>query len=318
MNGRAMRLLTLATAAALLLALALLWREARQSAPEAVASGPLLGVFADRLHAVDSVLLEKAGARLAIDRRDGQWLIVSAGDAPAKASRLASLLLDLGKIEKREPRTDDPALYERLGLAADALAITVRIGAEEETLYLGKAAGGGADRRYARTASGKRAWLVETGLDPALEAGPWADLALPAMGREMVKTVSITQPNGDRLEIGRDDPTDSDFHIRDLGPDENPVYPSVANGIAGALANLSYLDVRRAHAVDFSQAVVTRYESWDGALFTLRLAEADDGWWANPQNGDDLAGWAFRLPNHKAEDLTSAKASLIERATSGE
>ncbi|RME65275.1 MAG: DUF4340 domain-containing protein, partial [Alphaproteobacteria bacterium] len=279
-----------------------------------------------------SILLEKNGQRLAFVRRDEGWVIASAGGAPAKTAALRQLLLDLAAIEKLEPRTDDPALYDRLGLTDQALRIALgaaskEAAGKEKVLYLGKSAGGGADRRFARVEGEARAWLVKAALEPELQAGRWADLALPTMPRADVRALTITQADGERLDIGRDSAQAENFAIRNLAAGEEPAYPTVANGIAGALASLGYEDVRRADDLDFSNPVIARYEDWDGFVLTLRLVQADGGWWlrvaAQAPGGDGasdpradkvnaLSQWAFKLPDYKAEDLTKRKTDLLK------
>lgn len=311
MSGRALKTLTLLTLTAVLLAAVLLWREAARDRPAAFITGPLLPDLAQNLDAVDGLQWAKGEARLALARRDQGWLIVSDSDAPAKTAPLRQLLVDLAKIEKLEPRSDDPALYPRLGLGDDALTITIDIGAEQRIVHLGKAAGGGIGRRYARLDDAPGTWLVDGALDPEFNISHWADLDLPTMARQQVRRLVIGHPDGETLEIGRDAPDQSDFEIRDLAADEAPIYPSVGNGIAAALAQLSYDGLRRRHGFDFTQAVTVRFEAWDDAVVSLRLIEADGKWWATPVEAGVASGWAFRLADHDAEDLTKRRADLV-------
>ncbi|GAB4151946.1 MAG: hypothetical protein Tsb0016_24270 [Sphingomonadales bacterium] len=311
MSGRGLKILGLVTLAAMLVAAVLLWREAARDRPAQFVTGAMLPDLATRLDAVDGLQLAKGAERLALARREAGWLIVSAADAPAKIAPLRQLLVDLAKIEKLEPRSDDPALYPRLGLGEDALIITIYLGAEEHKLYLGKAAGGGIGRRYARLDDDPRAWLVDGAVDPEFNISHWADLGLPTMARQQVRRLVIRHPDGGELEIGRDTPDQSDFEIRGLAADEAPIYPSVGNGIAAALAQLSYDGLRRRHGFDFEDAVTVRFEAWDDRAVSLRLIAAEEKWWATPLDAGAASGWAFRLADHDAEDLTKRRADLV-------
>jgi len=197
---------------------------------------------------------------------------------------------------------------------------------------------------YVRLAGQPQTWLVDA--LPRIEADPvrWLVPDLLEVKRDRVARVRGRHADGTVLEVVRDKPDDADFKVVNLPKGAKLRMPSIANGVGGALGYLSFDDVRPAGEIDFSGATKTVYTTFDGLIVTVRTVKVGDAYWcrfaarydanavAKGKKGENLVipdvakdvgaeahdidarvhGWAYRLPDYKAEDFTKRLDDMIE------
>ncbi len=197
---------------------------------------------------------------------------------------------------------------------------------------------------YVRLPDDPQTWLAD-GL-PRIETEPvrWLVADVVEVKRDRIARARARHADGTILEVARDAPDEADFTVVNLPKGAKLRMPSIANGFGGALGYISFDDVRPAREIDFSGATETEYTTFDGLIVTVRTAKVGDAYWSTfaaryepeaiargkegknlvipdaPEDGAKEAeeinarvqGWAYRLPQYKAEDFTKRLDDLIE------
>ncbi|HSG66319.1 MAG TPA: hypothetical protein VLD39_15010, partial [Gammaproteobacteria bacterium] len=138
----------------------------------------------------------------------------------------------------------------------------------------------------------------------------------------------------------RDQPN---FTVENVPEGRTLLYDSVANVMAGVLANLTLEDVERETGAT-DEEIITEITTFDGLVITARGLERDEGSWlafafdttaalasadaaadadaANDESADPaaeaqnlnerLGGWRFRIPAYKFDQLTRSMDDLLQ------
>lgn len=238
--------------------------------------------LADRLGELESLRVTRAGNEVVatIERTDRGWGVAERGGHPVDFERFRGSLLALSEARRVERKTALAEFYPRIGVedvsAPDAGGYLLELGygggRPEDRFILGHRAGTG--MIYIRTAGEEQSWMVSA--EPSLsdETRDWVDRDIIDLGSGEVRRVALDRGEGDRLEIARDDRDDINFTPRDIPEGRELSYGSVANSIAGALANVEANDVRPAAEVaGLPRAVLARYETFEGLELELDVRE---------------------------------------------
>lgn len=298
------KLLTILAALAVLLgvlALALVGRDARH------AGEPELGLLHPGLEARlnDAVEVEvttaEGGYHLRL--RDGRWVLAEKGGYPVKVADIRRALWGLAALEKRQPMTEDPARYDRLGVedrpapGSGSKRITLRDaqGKDLAALIVGqtRAGRGAAASFYARIPSERRAWLVEGELTLPADLLAWMDRQPVKLERRNVKAVRTRHPDGETVVVARPSREQETFEVAGVPEGRELRFATVASGMGSALEYLSFEDV--APAADFEQSgaapVETSLWTFDGLRVDARIwSKGDDEHWVAFSAAYDPAG----------------------------
>lgn len=227
-------------------------------------------------------------------------------------------------------------------LAGGSVRLSVQMGIPEgaETLD-------GALRTYVRYGGEDQTWLGEGRLEAEPSLQEWLDLDI--LDLDARRIARVVREDGDvSFSVSRPDPETYNFALDALGPGEAMAGPTAANGLGRALIALTPSDVHPASAFDFSTAPSVRFETFDGLAVTLRVAQVAADTWVTieaeaaasgksapdtggaPLDGDEdrpdiasevlqlnnrAAGWAFKIPAWKGQQLTITRASLLKQDT---
>jgi len=238
--------------------------------------------LADRLGELESLRVTRAGNEVVatIERTDRGWGVAERGGHPVDFERFRGSLLALSEARRVERKTALAEFYPRIGVEdvsdPDAGGYLLELGygggRPDDRYILGHRAGTG--MIYIRTAGEEQSWMVSA--EPSLsdETRDWVDRDIIDLGSGEVRRVALDRGEGDRLEIARDDRDDINFTPRDIPEGRELSYGSVANSIAGALANVEANDVRPAAEVaGLPRAVLARYETFEGLELELDVRE---------------------------------------------
>ena len=271
--------------------------------------------LADRLGELETLRVTRAGNEVVatIERTDQGWGVAERGGHPVDFERFRGSLLALSEARRVERKTALAEFYPRIGVedvsAPDAGGYLLELGygggRPEDRFILGHRAGTG--MIYIRTAGEEQSWMVSA--EPSLsdETRDWVDRDIIDLGSGEVRRVALDRGEGDRLEIAKDERDDINFTPWDIPEGRELSYGSVANSIAGALANVEANDVRPAAEVaDLPRAVLARYETFEGLELELDVRE-------EPPAGDDAdprywALFAARAAEAAAQEETTAGA----------
>lgn len=281
--------------------------------------------------AIAQITISDEGRELDFQRTDSGWELTSPAGLPVKFAQINRLLISLMRMKAVEPKTDNPDLYERLGLGAKATRL--RIG--DDILYIGKTAVGGPSRRYVRLEGDARTYVADAVPDVSWALKDWADLSIPNIAKARVKRISITHSD-DEVVFTTDAPAGVVAMV--LKDGEEMAYDSVGDALAGAFNYLSFDAVKPVADIDFSNAIHTRYETWDGLSLDIAIAEVEGKKWvtfdvsydaealesgtAFPQAPADpaqevesfkkLTTWAFEIPDYKLTEMVKHRSDFLK------
>ncbi|MGQ9367746.1 DUF4340 domain-containing protein [Azospirillum sp. ST 5-10] len=257
---------------------------------DAPAAGPLFPDLEDRINDVARVEITSSKGTVTVARAgQGPWMVQEKDGYAADVDQVKSLVVALAGMTAVEPRTALPDLYPRIGVepvgpGAASVGVTLS-GADDKplaALLVGKTAAaspGGGTALYVRKPDTAQSWLARASLAPP-DTDPlrWLDRAMPQIPRDRVKAVEIRQSDGTVVTLSRPDPQTADFAVTGLAEGTTP-RQSTVDETAGALAYLSFEDVRRADPGLFADAPTAIVRTFDGVVLTVRTAVHEDANW---------------------------------------
>jgi hypothetical protein len=145
-----------------------------------------------------------AAGKLTIKREGQAWLLVEKQGYPVPFDNVRVALVALADLKFLEPKTKDPARYDRLQVedigpkATEAVSVTVKdeagktlasaiIGKRNESLY-GKVGGG----TYIRRTGEAQAWLAEGIVKLGVSHKDWVDKLIVSLKKPQVRRVAMT------------------------------------------------------------------------------------------------------------------------------
>src|SRR5262249_53997416 len=121
---------------------------------------------------------------------------------------------------------------------------------------------------------------------------------------------------------------DPDFHIVTMPPGRELASPSAADGIATAVSDLTFDDVKPAKEIDFTGGVRTVTKTLDGMSITTDVVKISNDDWAqfgqmsmvaDPAIGREsravsarVSGWAYKLPEYKGAAFMTTLESMLK------
>ena len=293
-----------------------------------------------------------------VGRESGTWTVSSRADYPASVGKVREVLLAIADARILERKTANPDRYAQLGVrdpdveGSSGVRLTVAGDGFEYGVIVGNANQG--SNRYVRLAGDAQSLLIDK--NPELPDSPsgWLRTDLVDIAGSEVELVTVRHADGEEIAIYKTDREQTDFQVQDIPDGRELSYPTVANSIGSALSDLSLDDVRRAVPGDAS--TTTAYETFDGLRLTVEAFDADDEVWvaiaatalsadaaaadagdaAGAAAGDEpdvatadpvataaaindrLAGWHFRIPSFKANQLTRRWDDILEEVAEDE
>ena len=287
---RSLLLLAGVTLAALIAALALDTETGDSAIP-----GEGEFVFPDLLSHVDEVRRVRAvsGGETFTLAHDGErWTMPERDGYRAVPDKIHKLVVGAAGLERREPKTSDPARYSRLGLddpaeagsgsirftfeddAAQVLADFIIGNRESSRIALSRS------EFYLREPESAQSWLVEGKLSVSRDPVEWLEREVLRIEDARVRAVGVRQADGGRLDVSRTRPDDEDFSLDNAPPGYEIESPWRVNDIGRGLANLRFQDVRRAAGgVEGEPGFSAELLTFDGLAVHVNTWREDDGSW---------------------------------------
>ena len=202
-------------------------------------------------------------------------------------------------------------------------------------------------RTWLRMDGDDQTWIGEGRLEIEAALEEWMDLDFLDVDASRIASVHTTpgaaSQGSEAFSIARPDQDSYNFELLDLYDGEVVSGPTAANGLGRALIAMTFSDAMPAGEIGFDDAAFVRYETFDGLALTIRAQRFEENFWITleaesfapdevlPATGaKDLeetphdvtaeaalintraAGWAFRIPEWKGDQLTVARASMIK------
>lgn len=243
----------------------------------------------DRRNAVASIRIQRAEGGYTLHKVGDTWTIQDRGDFPVQMDQVRKLVNALGDATTIEPKTSDPAKYEKLGVqdvdAPDSKSVLVTLsgkdGREIAKLIVGKEAESSgiqlSKQLYVRRAGEAQSWLADLQLDLHDSATDWMAKEIVKIPQDSVRSIEIRQPDGETLLVDRPSKETKDFTLHGVPEGKEPTYPTVANSLATGLEYVNLEDVAPAGDVDFSTGTgpIARYTTFDGLVVTVTTKDQD-------------------------------------------
>lgn len=318
--------------------------------PARPAEGPFLPGFRDELNDIRKIVITGPGnkAIATLERGADRWTVSGRGNYPADVGRIRKNLLALAEARIVEEKTANPGYYDRLGVqdlsspSASGLQLTITGGKQPIDLIIGLTPPGASDLTYVRRAGEPGSWLVAAQFDLGKSGGEWLDRSLTDIPAERIESVTIDHPGVETLRItrapGPEKPTADartgpdgivEFRVADVPAGRALSYPGIANGVAGALADLQLEDVQTREALgsDPGKPVVARFvttnglqveaSAWrlaDGTRLTFNASGEGEAAKEAAALNARLGGWVYTLPSYRTEQLTRRLQELLAPA----
>ncbi len=332
-------LILLASATAVLVAIAIVVLASGDRGVSRAAPGqPAFPALAAKLGDVASVTVSRNGTTMTLIRDGDSWLVAEKGNYPANAAKISQIVRAMADLTLVEPKTENRDLYPRLevedpGHGKSALVVVKdKSGGDLAQAIVGKRRydrlGAGNDGVYLRKPGEAQSWLARGTLDPSGDPASWLDRKIMDLSEKKIAKVTLTQPDGSKLVIGRAAP-DASFAVEDAPADTKFKSESTISGPAGALETLDLDDVKPTGElpVPDKDVVTASFTTFDGLTVDLRLIERDKTNWvaisatgAGPAEAeakkieDKVSHWTYAIPADKANLLKTKLADLVEPA----
>ncbi len=310
MNAKKFYLL-IAVAVAALTAAFFINRSNRPESDVAAQSKPLLPQLHDHVNDVSAITLTGAGDKVltTLKRNSDGWGVSEKSGYPADLAKIREFLIKLDQATLIEQKTANPKLYAELGVDAvkdkDAKGTLVDIAglAQPVNLIIGNYNGAGGGGTFVRLSGDAQSWLASGNLTVAKNTADWEKRDLADIPSSRLKTITLTNPDGQTLTVAKQHPGDADFTIADVPKGREVSSTFAANGLGSVLSGLKADDVFAAKdAAPSDKVYKADYAAFDGLVVNVI------GW---EQGGKDYAQFAAKLDTAAANaqiDADQAKA----------
>ena len=247
---------------------------------------PLIPGMGKWVNDVERVHIIKAGNQTVatLVRGDQGWVVEENESYTADWPRLKTLLAALAQARITEPKTANPAYFDRLGLRdvsdGDSSAIMVEIGTGETAtrVLIGHAAQG-REGQYVRFPQNDQALLIDRAIDVAAETRDWLLRNIIDLSEAEVVEVDITHPDGERVSVRKNSADEQNFTLQDV-PQGREVQSSWSvNALGQSLSGLLLDEVTADSHIDWSNATQVRVLTADGVEALADLVTSDDKNW---------------------------------------
>lgn len=283
MNAKTLYTLTAVAALALIAAIAI----NHSNQPESEVSGQAKALLPDlHGHVNDVSAITLTGAENKVQAtikrgRDG-WSLAEKSGYPADLSKVREFLLKLDAATLIEQKTANPKLYGDLGVndvsEKDAKGIRVEIAglAQPLKLIIGNYNGAGGGGTFVRMDRQEQSWLAKGNLSVDKNVAAWGKLDLVDIPASRLKSVELTNADGKKLKVYKEQTGDSNFKVADVPKDRESSSEFAANGLGSTLAGLKAEDVFAAKdAAPGDKVYKAAYATFDGLIVEATGWEKD-------------------------------------------
>lgn len=242
---------------------------------------------------IKTLVIQDHTQTLTVQRNAAAWQILEKNNFSVLHDKVEELLFGLADMRIVEPKTSNPDLLAQLDLndstepASKAITITVLDAAEQElakvvvgkreSLRLGEEF---AEHIFIRNASEQQAWLVQGMLPISNDFHDWVEQPLLSLvDVEQIKSVHISQANGQKVAITKNSAEQEDFILENAQPKLGMVLDIESiNTLPFKVAELEFNDVTPAKQIDldWAQSTVAELQTFAGVTVVLNVLQQDD------------------------------------------
>ena len=284
-------LIGLAIAAAVVVVLAVIFAQQRISETKpAVGGGLMFEGLIRKVNSVASIQVNNGNEIFSIVRKAQSWGVAEKSAYPVQFDLVKKTIMGVAELDLVAAKTKNPDRHGALGLntpeaeegGSIGLILADDTGTTLASLLVGKTVRAGGERRYVRRPNEDQTWLGSGGIDVGKTPLDWMEIILTQIRHDRIRKITFSHPDGDRAVLERMEQSDFDFTYMEIPGGMRALAPSKLNSVGGGLAFLSMKDVRLASGMNFDpmEAIVTRFETWDGIVVTVSTIETDEKRWA--------------------------------------
>ncbi|MBL0927838.1 MAG: DUF4340 domain-containing protein [Phycisphaerales bacterium] len=268
---------------------------------------PFLQGLAARTADVVTVRFQRQDAKFSARLADGRWVIPEKGNFPALDTSVRAVVVGMATLSEAEPLTSRPERYDELGVGdptgpqanpRSGTLITLLDKADQPIAALivgnlrpaGASAGG--EGVYVRRPGESQSFAVRGSLNPPKEPVALADASFVNIGRDRLRTYTITHPPADAaatpptsIEFRRAAATDTGFTLQNIPAGRTISTPGAGEGLATLLSVTSFQDVAPVASIfdgspEAKPGPSAVYQAFDGLIVRLdTVARAGKQWW---------------------------------------
>lgn len=276
---------------------------------------------------VSAIDVQRAGQpKVRLERREQGWVVPDKADYPADQAAVAALLNALVEARRVEPRTANPELHGRLGLAeqgeSEQQAVRLTLEQTEQpplVLLIGKP--GQHDGQLVRQVGDPQSWLISRRIElPATEL-QWLDRRITAVPFSAVRELDLQHATGERLTLLRDTPQDASLQPSELPRGKRLAFEGAANGMGQFFADLRFADAAPLAQLDFAGKPALRFtlRTFDDKTLKGRIHSKGEQYWLLLDEGSELSAselfgrsdWAYRVEAYQYQSLSRKLTDLL-------
>ncbi|MDH1055494.1 DUF4340 domain-containing protein [Aquipseudomonas alcaligenes] len=262
-----------------------------------------------------------------LERREQGWVVPAKADYPADQGVVNKLLKALAEARKVEPRTANPELYGRLGLADKgeaeqrAVRLTLEQGEAPLRLLIGKP--GQQDGQLVRRADEAQSWLVSQRIELPASELEWLDRRVTAIPFAEVRELDLRHAGGERLTLARDKAEEANLQVRDLPKGKRLAFGGAANGFGQFFADLRFADAAPLAQLGFEGKPALEFSltTFAGKTLKGRFYGKADQYWLLLEQGSGLSAsevpgrsdWAYRVEPYQYQSLARKLTDLLAK-----
>jgi hypothetical protein len=324
-----------------LLAVVALWHRQSESEPRYVPESFFPKLAQHVREIADIRISSKSGTFDVMFKPEAGWVLPQHDNYPASFERLRETVVGMAALETIEPKTARVEWLPLVNLDAPPRGNGTEISLLDEhghviaAMIAGKTVDigdqTGAEGLFVRKPDSNQAWLLRSVFEPKASPAQWLDKNVMDVDRARIREVDVDPAGSPSFVVVRLKPSEPSFDIVGIPPGRQIAFEGAADGVAAAITEFTFDDVRPARDFDFSDPSKTARlvtKTFDGLTVTMQVIQQGNDYWAvvsaDAQPGNLMAGkeareinahangWAYKLPQYKGQLFMTTLASLLK------
>ena len=250
------------------------------------AAGYLFPGLIEKVNEIVKVEVENKDESYTLQKDGDGWGMTERSGYAVPIEKVREITNQIAYFEILEEKTSTPSLYSKLSVedvdTPDAGSTRITLSRADGVLadvLIGKPSAMSDPMApgslYVRKVGDAQSYEVKGKLNVSGTSVSMLDTEIVKIERERVRRVVTNHPDGERLELLKDERTDANLTVQGIPEGREVKYPAVTDTVGSALAYLNFEDVKKAGEVDLDKpdAVTTEYETWDGLRVQVKTAK---------------------------------------------
>ncbi len=301
---------------------------------------PVLPRIAQQEKQIAAIEIVQGDKKLTLQRAGEAWRVAEREGYPANPARIRELMTALTDLQLVEPRTAAKDKWKLLELeepaGKDAKSRAVRVldakGQPLGDLVVGKARyhafGPGKNGIYVRRPGEAQTWFAMGEIKGGPELKDWVAVTAFEIASDKILRVTVEHAGEAPIVVEKGDGKDSKFKLAKLPEGAKLKQGVQIDPMATGFASVELEDVRRLAQTPAGDKVsVLKLEIDGGPVVTFRVRKDGEANWlslaaagegdAAKKQADAInaraAGWEFKIPQWKVDQIARRMADLIEK-----